>query len=52
MRSLLASYFKTNDIGKPSTATPERHAEFTLRELEELTSSASALTERRKPNVK
>jgi hypothetical protein len=52
MRSLLASYFKTNDIGKPSTATPERHAEFTFRELEELTSSASALTERRKPNVK
>jgi hypothetical protein len=30
----------------------ERHAEFTFRELEELTSSASALTERRKPNVK
>lgn len=52
IKSLLALYFKTNDIAKSSAETPERHAEFTFRELEELVYSASALRERLKQNMK
>lgn len=52
MRSLLALYFKTNDITEPGFATPARHQEFTFRELNDLVYSASALRERLNPNVK
>jgi hypothetical protein len=51
MRSLIATYYKTNDISRGSGNTAERHVELTLRELERLVYSPSAVKERAKPNV-
>jgi hypothetical protein len=36
MRSLIATYYKTNDIARSSGTTAERRAKFTVRELEQL----------------
>lgn len=51
MRSLIATYYKTNDISRGSGKTAERHVEFTVRELERLVYSPSAVKERAKPNL-
>ena len=46
MRNLIATYNKTNDISRSSGTTAERCVEFTVRELEQLVYSPSALKEK------
>jgi hypothetical protein len=41
LRSLVAKYYKTNDISVANNAKTERHVEFAVRELEQLVISAS-----------
>ena len=46
LRNLVAMYYKTDDISVASNTKAERCVEFTVRELEQLVTSASSLKER------
>jgi hypothetical protein len=51
MRSLVATYYNTNDVARGSNIKAERNVEFTERELHHLVTSASSLKERMRQRV-
>jgi hypothetical protein len=51
MQSLVATYYKTEDVATDSDMKTERHAEYTLYELEQLVTSGSSLRERLGPHL-
>lgn len=51
IRSLVETYYNTNDVARNTSMMTERHAEFTFRQLEQLVYNPSAVKERTKQNL-
>lgn len=48
IRGLVATYYSTSDVAKAGKHKAEQNAQYTVRELQQLVSSASALKERQR----
>jgi hypothetical protein len=51
IRGLVATYYSTNDVAKAGKHKAVQNAQYTVRELERLVYSPSAVKERAKPNL-